>query len=510
MSLVTSLNPRAPSAVHPTGSVEGPRLGSRTLPNRQVCSSRFLSPLRRPDWSVPRARLAVRSAAGVDPDGSTGPEVVTEVASDSFLELRTEASLAMESPDAPPMKGSVDPGTLAGGYETLEDMLRTRLPPEEFADAMRVMQGSNMGAAVRTLDVPAEVTAAADVGDFDLKAYQFLGAREQMRHDRVTRLGLVQNKIVLPTDAPVEDQREALWKRCCEMIDAAGAAGVNVLCLQEAWTMPFGFCTREKYPWVEFAEPAEDGLTTRLIQRKARQWNMVIVSPILERDERHGGTVWNTAVVISNNGRFLGKHRKNHIPRVGDFNESTYYMEGNTGHPVFETAFGKIAINICYGRHHPLNWQAFGLNGAEIVFNPSATVGGLSEPMWSIEGRNAAIANNYYVASINRVGTEHFPNKFTSGDGGEAHNDFGHFYGSSYVAGPDASRTPSLSRSRDGLMVCDVNLGLCRQVKDKWGFQMTARYDMYAEFFRKFTDMNYEPQVIRDPSLGDSEEDFNF
>jgi beta-ureidopropionase len=232
--------------------------------------------------------------------------VDTGVASDSFLELRTEASLAMEAPDAPAMKGT---GSLAGGYETLEDMLRTRLPPEEFADAMRVMQGSNMGAAVRSLDVPPECTAAADAGDFDLKAYQFLGAREQMRPDRVTRLGLVQNKIVLPTDAPVEDQREALWKRCCEMIDAAGAAGVNVCCLQEAWTMPFGFCTREKYPWVEFAEPAEDGPTTRLMQRKARQWNMVIVSPILERDERHGGTVWNTAVVISNNGRYLGKHR---------------------------------------------------------------------------------------------------------------------------------------------------------------------------------------------------------
>lgn len=60
-------------------------------------------------------------------------------------------------------------------------------------------------------------------------------------------------------------------------------------------------------------------------------------------------------------------------------------MEGNTGHPVFETAFGKIAVNICYGRHHPLNWLAFGLNGAEIVFNPSATVGELSEPMWPIE-----------------------------------------------------------------------------------------------------------------------------
>lgn len=112
---------------------------------------------------------------------------------------------------------------------------------------------------------------------------------------------------------------------------------------------------------------------------------------------------------------------QNHIPRVGDFNESTYYMEGNTGHPVFETAFGRIAINICYGRHHPLNWMAFGLMGAEIVFNPSATVGALSEPLWPLEARTAAIANSYFVGAINRVGTEHFPNEFTSGDGKPAH-----------------------------------------------------------------------------------------
>lgn len=113
---------------------------------------------------------------------------------------------------------------------------------------------------------------------------------------------------------------------------------------------------------------------------------------------------------------------QNHIPRVGDFNESTYYMEGNTGHPVFDTAYGRIAVNICYGRHHPMNWQAFGMNGAEIVFNPSATVGALSEPLWGIEARNAAIANSFYTAGINRVGTEVFPNDFTSGDGAAAHN----------------------------------------------------------------------------------------
>lgn len=208
----------------------------------------------------------------------------------------------------------------------------------------------------------------------------------------------------------------------------------------------------------------------------ARQHNMVIVSPILERDQVHGDTIWNTAVVISNAGNYIGKHRKNHIPRVGDFNESTYYLEGNTGHPVFETEFGRIAINICYGRHHPQNWMMFGLNGADIVFNPSATVrgiriqkyshmlhatllkvdpfilffvpsqiGNLSEPLWGIEARNAAIANSYFTVAINRVGTEHFANEFTSANGKPAHKDFGPFYGSSYVAAPDGSRTPVCS-----------------------------------------------------------------
>lgn len=80
-------------------------------------------------------------------------------------------------------------------------------------------------------------------------------------------------------------------------------------------------------------------------------------------------------------------------------------MEGNMGHPVFETQWGKIAVNICYGRHHPQNWMMFGINGAEIVFNPSATVGGLSEHLWFIEARNAAIANSYFTCAINRVGT---------------------------------------------------------------------------------------------------------
>ncbi|KAG8230866.1 hypothetical protein J437_LFUL011507, partial [Ladona fulva] len=373
---------------------------------------------------------------------------------------------------------------------------------------------------------------------------------------RVVRVAAIQNKIVLPTNAPIEDQRNALYEKVKIMVKAASLCGANIICLQEAWTMPFAFCTREKYPWCEFAEPAEEGPTAKLMKQLSKQFNVVIISPILERDEDHGDVMWNTAVLFNNRGKILGKSRKNHIPRVGDFNESTYYSEGNTGHRVFEVAtlkvsnmsstvdaecesiesilkkyipqkelsevkrvlygkellplglptkvsnisiendfeiagyqfsalkeelrkprmqqtdFGKVAVNICYGRHHPQNWMMYGVNGAEIVFNPSATVGALSEPLWGIEARNAAIANSYFTVAVNRVGTETFPNSFTSGDGQPAHRNFGHFYGSSYIAAPDGSRTEGLSRTRDGVLIAEMDLNLCRQAKDVWGFRV--------------------------------------
>jgi len=326
---------------------------------------------------------------------------------------------------------------------------------------------------------------------------------DEFRCKKVTIENAIIGKVIsLPTTSSIKEQYNTIQEKIRFMIEAAGNMGVNIVCLQECWTMPFAFCTREKLPWTEFAESAENGTSTLFLCELAKKFNMVIISPILERDENHSGTIWNTAVIIGNNGNVIGKSRKNHIPRVGDFNESTYYMEGNLGHPVFETVFGKIAVNICYGRHHPLNWMAYGLNGAEIVFNPSATVGNLSEPMWSIEGRNASIANTYFVGSINRVGTELFPNLFTSGDGKLPHKDLGHFYGSSYVSAPDASRTPGLSRTSDGLLISEIDLNLCQQVKDKWGFQMTGRFDLYAKFLENYIKPDFEPQIIRDPSLG--------
>ncbi|KAL0979544.1 hypothetical protein UPYG_G00186390 [Umbra pygmaea] len=378
-------------------------------------------------------------------------------------------------------------------FESLENTLEKHIPHDELKEVKRILFGKEP----KKLALPACAVEAALERDFELQGYLFEASPEQLRPPRIVRIGLIQNRIVLPTDAPVLDQINALHNRIGEMVEAAAMCGVNIVCFQEAWTMPFAFCTREKEPWTEFAESAEGGYTTQFCKKLAQKYNMVVISPILEREETNN-VLWNTAVVVSNSGNVLGKTRKNHIPRVGDFNESTYYMEGNTGHRVFQTQFGKIAVNICYGRHHPLNWFMYSMNGAEIIFNPSATVGGLSEPMWSIEARNAAIANHCFTCGINRVGTEHFNNEFTSGDGKKAHQDLGHFYGSSYVAAPDGSRSPGLSRTRDGLLVTEMDLNLTRQISDKWSFKMTGRYAEYAEELTRTTREDFKPNIIKE------------
>lgn len=375
---------------------------------------------------------------------------------------------------------------------SVESVLEKHLAGPELDEVKRILYGR----PAKAMEVAAECMEQAGVEDYDLAAWDIDAMEEETRLPRKVTIGLIQNKIVLPTDAPILDQIGALHKRIGAMIENAGKAGANIVCLQEAWTMPFAFCTREKHPWTQFAESAETGASTKFLAGLAAKYRMVIISPILERDDERGEILWNTAVVIDHTGRVMGKSRKNHIPRVGDFNESTYYYEGNTGHRVFDTIYGRLAINICFGRHHPQNWMMYGVNGAEVVFNPSATVGGLSEPMWGIEARNAAIANSYYTAAINRVGTELFPREFSSGDGKPAHRDFGHFYGSSYIAAPDGSRTPGLSRVRDGLLLTQVDLNLCRQIKDKWCLRMTQRLDLYAESFTRAAQLDYKPDII--------------
>jgi len=404
---------------------------------------------------------------------------------------------------------NVDPTVAFTSVPSVEDIINKYVPEKERAVIMSILHGKGS----KPLPIPADVQEAADKGNFQVKLEGMTqnAVKEQNpfgdRPARITRLCAIQFAVPIhPKDGTLREQYDAIVARTDTLLNNAAKMGANICLLQECWTCPFFFATREKYPYIELAECARTGPSADFIRRKAKELDMVIVSPIMERDAEHSGRIWNTAVVFGNTGNYIGKHRKNHIPRVGDFNEATYYTEGDTGHPVFETKFGKIAVNICYGRHHPLNWMMFGLNGAEVVMNPSATVGALSEPMWAIEARAASIFFNFFSVVNNRIGTEQYPNEFTSANGQPAHKDFGHFYGSSYVAAPDAARTPSLSRLRDGIIVAEVDLNQGQQMKDIWMLAITGRYDLYAKKLGDYVKPDFKPQVIRDPALDDRAE----
>jgi len=119
---------------------------------------------------------------------------------------------------------------------------------------------------------------------------------------------------------------------------------------------------------------------------------MVMVLPMYEVVQ--AGVYYNTAAVVDADGTYLGKFRKQHIPQVKGFWEKFYFRPGNGGYPIFDTAVGRVGVYICYDRHFPEGWRALGLNGAEIVFNPSATSRGLSEYIWRVEQPAAAVANS--------------------------------------------------------------------------------------------------------------------
>ena len=169
--------------------------------------------------------------------------------------------------------------------------LEAHIPKEELSEVHRIL----LGQPSISLEVSRTAAGMAEDGDFDILGYQFPAPTEQIRPPRIVRIGLVQNSIVLDTTAPVVEQYEAIERKMARIIEAASEMEVNILCTQEAWICPFFFCTREKEPWLQFAESAEYGRSTRFMQRMARRHNMVIVSCLLERDEAHGDVLWNTA-----------------------------------------------------------------------------------------------------------------------------------------------------------------------------------------------------------------------
>jgi len=257
--------------------------------------------------------------------------------------------------------------------------------------------------------------------------------------------------------------KESMIEKHVEYARKAADQGVQVMCFQELFYGPY-FCQVQKPEFFSYTERIPDGPTTELMQKLAQELKMVLVVPMFEQDGV--GVYYNTAAVIDADGTYKGKYRKTHIPQVPGFWEKYYFRPGNLGYPVFETAVGKIGVYICHDRHFPEGARVLGLNGAEIVFIPSATSRGLSQHLWRIEQTSHAIFNTYFVGTSNRVGIEEY------GDDD--------FYGESYFCDPRGQFIGEVGSAHDEeLIVRDLDLDVIQEVRNTWHFYFNRRPDLY-------------------------------
>jgi len=259
--------------------------------------------------------------------------------------------------------------------------------------------------------------------------------------------------------------KEAMIKKHVPLIEEAAGKGVQILCLQEIFHGPY-FCAEQDIKWYRTAEPVPGPITERF-SAIAKKHRMVMIVPVYEMEQE--GVYYNAAAVIDADGKYLGKMRKVHIPHTWPgFWEKFYFKPGTLGFPVFQTAYAKIGIYICYDRHFPECARILALKGAQILFNPSATTEGKSRYLWELEQPAQAVANGVFIGANNRVGLE-------------KPWEFGKFYGSSYFVDPRGKILVKGSEDRDEVVVADLDLDQIREVRDGWQFFRDRRPELYGE-----------------------------
>ena len=269
----------------------------------------------------------------------------------------------------------------------------------------------------------------------------------------VVKAGLIQTKAC-------KDKVDNIDK-VISFIEKGVNKGVRVFAMQELFFSPY-FPAEENDKWFGLAEPVP-GPTVRLMQDVARKHRVVLVVPVFEKTK--DGEYYNTTAVIDADGSLKGIYRKNHIPQLEGFKEKFYFKPGNLGYPVFDTAYCKVGVYTCYDRHFPEGARLLGLNGAEVVFNPSATTRGLSQYLWELEQPAHAVANMYYLGAINRVGQEDLsPDEY---------------YGSSYFVSPKGKFLAKGSEDHEELVIADLDLDLIAETRKLWQFYRDRRPDTY-------------------------------
>ncbi len=252
-------------------------------------------------------------------------------------------------------------------------------------------------------------------------------------------------------------RRAENYDRAEEMLREAARDGVKVACLQECFATWF-FPQRIDPEAQDLAEPI-DGPTLTRMRRLAKSLSLILVVPFYERVM--AGELYNAAAVVDSNGAVMGVYRKHHLPMSSHFHEKFYFRPGNSGFPVFDTPEGRIGVMICYDRHFPEVARMLGLNGAEVVFVPTATTTrGYSRSVWEVELRAHAIANGYFVGGVNRVGVE-----FESA-----------YYGASLFIDPIGEVICQAGKT-DEVLVADLDLARIDEVRKVWPFYRDRRPD---------------------------------
>ena len=289
---------------------------------------------------------------------------------------------------------------------------------------------------------------------------------------RIVQLGLVQRRAT-------RDAAENL-RRTVEGIREAARRGAQIVCTQELFLGPY-FCQTEDHEFFKLAEPIP-GPTTEAMQALAKELGIVIVASLFEK--RAEGLYHNTAAIIDADGSYLGKYRKMHIPDDPQYLEKFYFTPGDLGFKAWDTKFGRIGVLVCWDQWYPEGARLTAMQGAEILFYPTA-IGWLvpekaehgerQANSWETIQRAHAIANGVYVCAVNRVGHEDGPNEGIE------------FWGNSFVADPSGTVVAKAGQEEE-VMVVPVDLARVDLQRTHWPFLRDRRIDAYQDLTRRYID----------------------
>jgi N-carbamoylputrescine amidase len=256
------------------------------------------------------------------------------------------------------------------------------------------------------------------------------------------------------------DDSQANIAKALEMIDYAAAQGAQIVALPELFNTIY-FPNRERdIKYFDLAETIP-GPAIEVVAVKARQHRLIVLAPVYEREIP--GVYYNSAALVES-GALVGTYRKMHIPHSLHLIEKFYFKPGNLGFPVFETSLAKVGVLICYDRHFPEGARALGLGGAELMLIPVASPRPQAAEVYAKELMGMAIANQFFVAAVNRVGREA--------------NDV--FFGTSMICDPRGNVVAQASSTEEEVLLADIDLSEVARVRNSWLFYRDRRPDAYG------------------------------